>query len=323
MKTNRIIIISSLVFLTLAIFVTHIYVLNNKCNTSNFKYLNPDLVCRNDFVVSKKAYASLKSSIKDIIDIKIKDKEITNASIYFRDLQNGPTFGINEYEKFSPASLLKLPLLITYLNLQDDNPNLLQTQIGFDNVEDSLEQYFPSKISATQNTPYKIQDLLSYMIQYSDNNSYYALREYLKVIDPRKDLLQQTFIDLGIIDPKDFTDQTISVKAYSSIFIQLYYNSFLTNNKLSEEALDMLAKSDFDKGIVQGLPVGIQVAHKFGEREDLPNGEKQLHDCGIVYYSNNPYLLCVMTRGKDFDKLSSFIGLISEMVYKEFDSRKL
>jgi len=27
----------------------------------------------------------------------------------------------------------------------------------------------------------------------------------------------------------------------------------------------------------------------------------QLHDCGIVYYPETPYLLCVMTKGWNFE----------------------
>jgi hypothetical protein len=66
----------------------------------------------------------------------------------------------------------------------------------------------------------------------------------------------------------------------------------------------------------------IPVAHKFGERTGFAGGVKQLHDCGIVYYPKNPYLLCIMTRGTDFTKLESTIAAVSKMVYQEFDSRK-
>jgi hypothetical protein len=49
----------------------------------------------------------------------------------------------------------------------------------------------------------------------------------------------------------------------------------------------------------------------------------QLHDCGIIYYPGNPYLLCVMTRGTDWSALEKTIQTISAMTYKEVDSRKL
>ncbi len=186
-----------------------------------------------------------------------------------------------------------------------------------------MAQFYSPRQTIDADMPYTVDDLLGYMIKYSDNRSYYGLRQYLGQISPNSDLLQKTFTDLGIVDPKDFSDQTLSVKAYSSIFLQLYHNSFLPNKELSEKALDMLADTDFDSGLVAGVPEGTKVAHKFGERSNLPNGTKQLHDCGIVYYPGNPYLLCVMTRGDDFLQLSDVISAVSKMVYEEFDSRKL
>ncbi|MBP9714924.1 MAG: serine hydrolase [Candidatus Pacebacteria bacterium] len=293
------------------------------CDKFKYKYINPDLVCDDKTIVSKKSYRELKVKVEDFISLETKAGKITNASIYFRDLQNGPTLGINEYEEFSPASLLKLPLFLTYLKLEIDQPEILSTEIGFNNVDKVFNQYYPAKVYAKENTEYKISELLNYMIKYSDNNSYYALHKYLLQNFPDTDLMLQTFKDLGIIDPKNPTDQTISVKSYSSIFVQLYHNSFFPNRDLSEYALDMLVDTDFKEGITQGIPIDIKVAHKFGERSGFDLGEKQLHDCGIVYYPENPYLLCVMTKGPDFFVLSQFISKISEMVYEEFDSRKL
>ncbi len=42
----------------------------------------------------------------------------------------------------------------------------------------------------------------------------------------------------------------------------------------------------------------------------------EAHDCGIVYYPDSPYLLCVMTRGKDTGQLESIIGKISQITYQ-------
>ena len=92
---------------------------------------------------------------------------------------------------------------------------------------------------------------------------------------------------------------------------------------MSEKAIALIADADYNKGIEAGVPVDIEVAHKFGEREFETGGLKQFHDCGIVYYPNNPYLLCVMTRGWAIDKLQDTISTISKMVYEEFNSRRL
>ena len=73
--------------------------------------------------------------------------------------------------------------------------------------------------------------------------------------------------------------------------------------------------------MVTGVPFGIKVSHKFGERKniDLANSDEQLHECGIIYFPKHPYLLCVMTRGENFQQMSSFIADTSRLVYGTMD----
>lgn len=295
----------------------------SKCNGDKFRFINSYLECDIKFVVDKRGYAQLKTKLTNYIAQKTSTKEVSKVSIYFRDLQYGPTLGIGEYEKFSPASLLKLPLLLTYLRYSERNAGFLDRRIKAPPINVSLSQSFPPKNGVVEGKEYSISEMLMYMIKYSDNASYYTLLDYLKEISPEKDLLKEIFVDLGILDPQTFEDDTISVKSYSSIFVQLYHSSFFDNRELSEEALTFLADTDFTSGIVAGVPEGIEVAHKFGERPNLEGGLNQFHDCGIVYYPGNPYLLCVMTRGQDMSKLTGVISEVSKMVYQEFDSRKL
>ena len=110
----------------------------------------------------------------------------------------------------------------------------------------------------------------------------------------------KVFTDLGITIPGvRGTEDYMSVSDYASFFRILYNASYLTKDD-SQKALDLLTKVDFADGIRAGVPKGVPVANKFGERS--VNGLQQLHDCGIVYYNNHPYLLCIMSRGSDFKK---------------------
>jgi hypothetical protein len=45
------------------------------------------------------------------------------------------------------------------------------------------------------------------------------------------------------------------------------------------------------------------------------NGERQLQDCGIVYFPGRPYLLCVMAKGAKLGELEKFIKAVSRLVY--------
>jgi beta-lactamase class A len=297
--------------------------IGDHCDTSKYKYINTELRCDSKLIIKKSAYAQLKYKLLEFIEENKEQNNTEEVSIYFRDLQNGPTLGIDEHKAFSPASLLKVPLLLTYFNLQDSTVGLFERKLILEKKVDDVVQNVVPKESIAPNVEYAVSDLLRYMIKYSDNESYYLLLEYLREISPEKDLLKETFVDLGIIDPQSFTDQTLSVKAYGSIFVQLYHSSYFNNKETSEKVLTILADIDWKDGLNAGVPEGIQVAHKFGERNDYKNNLKQLHDCGVVYFPENPYLLCVMTRGKDFSKLAGVIAEISKMVYEEVDSRKL
>ncbi|MCX6757319.1 MAG: serine hydrolase [Candidatus Nomurabacteria bacterium] len=314
------------IILLLAGFIIGIFIpkFDTSCNSSDYKYINPDFICKDNLIIKKNSYVFLKSKLNEFIQEQKDNKNILDVAIYFRDLQNGPTLGINEHENFSPASLLKLPLLLTYEKLQNESiPTLFDISImAKDTNNNTLQNIIPSK-SIEYGKQYLISDLLSYMIKYSDNKSYVVLLDYLHQIYPDKDLLKETFVELGIVDPKDLLDNTISVKSYGSIFIQLYNSSFFNQNKISEEILNLLTNVEWKNGINRGVPADIKVAHKFGERSSDVNNIEQLHDCGIIYYPNNPYLLCIMTRGTDQTKLAKTISEISKMFYEEFDSRKL
>ena len=93
---------------------------------------------------------------------------------------------------------------------------------------------------------------------------------------------------------------------------------------MSEKALKILNNAILENSrLVAGLPSDVKISHKFGEREAKENGVtiQQLHDCGIVYYPKYPYLICIMTKGKDFNKLSGVIADISKIVYGEVSDK--
>jgi hypothetical protein len=115
--------------------------------------------------------------------------------------------------------------------------------------------------------------------------------------NPQKLKLQaETFQELGLIDPSAKSENTLTTRGYASLFRLLYNASFL-NAEMSDKILKWLAESDYQTGLRAGVPKGVKVANKFGERSFKGGGVKQLHDCGIVYYPSNPYLICIMTRG--------------------------
>ncbi len=214
------------------------------------------MACGNgNYVIAKHAYSDLKGKLLQFIQSETQKEVISSVSIYFRDLENGPTLGINEHEKFAPASLLKIPTLLTYLRLAEEDQELFNKKVIFriEGEDPYLDQSFPPKETAQENTFYTIEELLRRMIVYSDNRSEKVLNSYLENISPDKDLLFEIMIDLGIVVPKNKVDEVITVKSYASIFTQLYNASFLEKKEMSEKALAMLARTEYQRWFMKKL----------------------------------------------------------------------
>lgn len=282
----------------------------------NYKFISPLLECNSNALNNN--FSSIKNQVKDIINQQINFKNISFASIYFRDLNNGPWFGINEKEYFTPASLVKVPVLITYYKMAEQNPEILkQTIINQEGADGVFIQNIKPSETMVSNQSYTIEELINRMIIYSDNDAY---NDLIKNIDGKEIL--QTYKDLDVDISQMFTNPNgniLTVKDYASFFRILYNGSYL-NKDMSEKALGLLSQTEYKQGLVAGVPNKIQVAHKFGERIYNDTKEVQLHDCGIVYLPKKPYLLCVMTRGQDLNKASQTIKTISQKVFDYINS---
>src|SRR3972149_2552464 len=89
---------------------------------SDLHYINPKLGCAPSPVIKKHGYSVLKEKLEHFISSATEKKDVNDVAIYFRDLENGPTLGLNEHANFASASLLKIPYLLTYLKLAEDRP---------------------------------------------------------------------------------------------------------------------------------------------------------------------------------------------------------
>jgi beta-lactamase class A len=290
----------------------------NRLKGSNYQFINPLLECDvSSPLTFHPDLTKLRNRILAYVDDQKSQKKLTLASVYYRDLNNGPTFGINETEKFAPASLIKVPLLMSYYKIAESDPAILNlTLLNKDNYDYSQQNVIP-QMTIVPNTSYSISDLIDKMIVYSDNGAYYLLMEHLG-----SSRLSNTFMDLGlehIVQDIKTNENALQVKEYASFFRILYNSSYLSKS-YSEKALKLLSQTQFENGLKGQLPKNITVSHKFGERQYMDTGEKQLHDCGIVYYPQKPYLVCVMTRGYNFDDLAKSISHISGDIFETVKS---
>lgn len=283
--------------------------------TGGFEHINPLLDYYEIYSSSLKYNKLLQKKITTLIQDETRKKNITAAAVYYRDLTNGPWIGVNENEVYSPASLLKVPYLLSALKQAEQDPGFLEKRIIYTKKKSTyIQNIIPGNYLIPGNS-YTINELLYFMIVYSDNA---AKDMIVKEISDQN--YYETFDELGINIAKYDTLNVdfLSVKEYASFFRVLFNATFLSK-QMSEAALTLLTKTEFIKGIVAGVPQDIEIAHKFGERSKLDSGLKQLHDCGIIYKKNQPYILCIMTKGNDFKKMETVISGISKLVYEHLD----
>ena len=254
---------------------------------------------------------------KDIIE-KNPDVEI---SYYFRNLRNGPWFWYNEEAIFAPASLMKLPVTMGYMKWAEEDPVVWSKAFTGITENTSVQNIVPGE-TVESGLSYNLDTLIKYSLIFSDNNANSTLLANIP-----QELLFRVFRELNIpiIDNlEQGQDEYITVKEYASFFRILFNSSYLSRAS-SEHLLKIMSLAENTRGIKQKIPPSIPVSHKFWERWGISKRTweftQQFHDCGIVYYSNYPYLLCVMTRWTDgFDNLETIIEDISYEIFTTISS---
>ncbi len=285
--------------------------------STTYRFIDPLLAVRNPDAGNSPNYAPLMSQLNGLIADAQQKQTAQTVSVYFRDMGPSQGFVINGSEQYNPASLLKVPTLMSYLKFAEDDPNALGSYATYTGATDAnAQEHIRSSVQLPPGS-YTVNTLLEHMIKNSDNNAAETLISHLNAIGGAESF-DKLFNDLGV-SQVDLSNDFITVRAYA-LFFRVLYNATYLNRDNSEEALRLLSQTDFTQGLRMGVPEGTDVAHKFGEfsLQDQHGAllKRELHDCGIVYYPNHPYLLCVMTKGDDFLALENLISNISADSYQ-------
>jgi beta-lactamase class A len=283
---------------------------------SSGKLTSPLLECNIQGNVDSTEFNVFKNSLQKKIDAYKSDGKVTFTAIYLRHLLDGAWSGINLTEKFTPASLLKVADMITIYKMADDDPTILTKKLKYEKIFFTGQPYFEPDTTLVIGQEYTVDELVAKMVENSDNEAMFLIRANFD-----SSQFDKLYKDLQIAAPNDkVSDDFMTIKDYSAFFRILYNASYLSA-PMSEKALSMLTKTKFNKALTDQIPDKITVAHKFGERLYTDDNTKQLHDCGIIYHPTDPYLLCIMTRGHNYDTLASVIADLSKTVWDEMQIR--
>lgn len=292
---------------------------------NEYKYIDPLIMCDIGGNRQFTEFNAVKQSITQIITSQIKARTVGRVSVYF-DTRDGRFLTVNPTERYSPASLMKVPTMIAMFKAAEFDNSILETKITYTKSNHlNSQEYFTPREQMKVGQAYSVAELIERMIRYSDNETISLIIDKA-VKNP--DAFLGTYRDLGLSIPTNQAESQqdiITASGYANVFRALFNSTYLSRD-YSEKAMSILTRTDFAYGIKAGVNSStIAVAQKFGERNYSANvydlaSKKELHDCGVVYYPNHPYLLCVMTEGHNFADLEKVIRAISAAAYQFIDT---
>lgn len=265
----------------------------------------------------------LEAKLNDYIQTQYAEGNASSVSVSFRDFALSRWAGVNQNALYQPGSMLKVLIMMAYFREAERNAAVLQAPLAYSqsiaDQSNNLAFNLPSQLTVGQT--YTVEQLIEAMIENSDNGA-----ETLLINNVNRDTLNRAYTDLGIPSPDTVTgDYTLSTSQYAD-FLRILYNATYLNEQYSEQALSIMSSSTYQDGISAGVPAGTTVAQKYGSRVDASGNAIQayeLHDCGIVYTPSHPYALCIMTKGKDPNKLPDVLKNISSIVYQYVTAQAL
>ena len=166
----------------------------NQVRLKDFKLTHPLLLA--DLPDENPGLKFLKEKINKVIQSGKSSNAITDISVYYRKLNDGSWFVINGEKSYNPASLMKVPLLITILKQSEINRNLLDKKVFFGKHFTGNNNQNIKDFQLQENKQYSIRELLRYMIEYSDNDAMSLIAQNIDM-----NHFNKLFSDLGIPVP--------------------------------------------------------------------------------------------------------------------------
>jgi hypothetical protein len=281
----------------------------------NYQFINPYRQSTAFEKIFTGKLVNIDNLVNDYCFLSMKDKNIQQISMYFKDLTNDHWFGVKENDIIIPANHCNILLLMAAYHKSEKDNGYLNKTIIYKVTKSSDKITTSLKIG----TPYTVENLIKLIATRSDAGAFNILLN-----DIGTDSLESLQKQIGFKDTKNAVNFTnyFSLKEYASFF-QVLYNVSLLNNKNSQQLLALLSQNEFDKGIRSAAFKNIKISHEFTEIDTLVEYVKGksfvMYHGGIVYYPGKPYLICIYIKGTSRTEMEKSIFNIAKIVFKEVD----
>jgi len=302
----------------IAITVLTIIIVRQKPAQSPYPYIAKRLFVANpnDIIVN---FTNLRSSLKDYV--KASPEKI---GLYFEYLPTGVNINAGANEEFFRASLVKLPVVMRTYGFIQDGKLSLDDKLVIE--EKQIDKNYGELWKQGAGTTVTVRELIKFVLLDSDNTAFNVLYERVNVQllknAPNDDQAADEIYDyLDIPRAAEGITPMITPKNYTSILKSLYYSAYL-NYQNSNDILDTMTTSHTQKWMRSAIRPEIKVADKIGVYDIEPENLHVFSDCGIVYFPERPYSLCVMVHSDNAEKSLVHIQNISHLVFDYIDRKE-
>ncbi len=231
------------------------------------------------------------------------------------DISTGYNAGFNAAASMPAASTIKLPVMVEVFAQLEAGRFDLQRRVM---LEASDKDYGSGELcDAPVGMTYPVSELLAKMIDISDNT---ATNMLIRLVGRRN--INRQMRDLGLDRTHLAADvrtdgwairQTLRTSPADLVhLLALMARGELIDQWSSNEMIGILKADEFNTLLPEPLPPDVEIAHKTGSLNDT------LNDAGIVFASDAPYAIAVMTTGLHSKELGrSFIHSVSRIAYAQ------
>lgn len=248
--------------------------------------------------------ASLKKEVMGIIQNKKG-----NYAVYFSNLKSkSVSFGINENQIYTAASLNKLPIVSVLYYLAGKGKISLDEQITMQKKD--IQDYGSGKLRYEKpGGVYSLKTLARLSLQQSDNTAAYILASRIGMHN-----VQKIIDSLGLKQTNMLNNKTSAVDMF--MLFETIYSEKLTVASLTKELLGFLTDTYIEDRLPALLPNDTVVYHKTG---DAMAG---MHDVGIIKKGDTVFFLAVLTSdiGNNEKETQDTISQIAKKVF-DFETK--
>jgi len=263
----------------------------------------------------------LETRIRDIAD---KFDGVMGVAIL--DMTDGRIFSLNADRVFSTASSIKIAVLVELYRQDQETRSGAKGKARLDDTYtfDPKDLVEDSRIMAGPTagvTHVTNRDLAQFMVAVSDNAAANILIDRvgkdnvnatLRAVGLSKTMLRRKMIDIAAARRGD---ENVATPEEMVRLLEAIYKGKVLNNEATAALTKQLStlKQSY---IPRLLPENVQVANKPGELEAVRN------DSGIVFATNRPFAICVMTAyDRDERSAARAISEVALEAYRYFEMR--